>query len=292
MTTTLTPPSVLDGSLNGTVASPTPAPDAEITAQVMRITPQMAGELVKNRLPNRPVSKARVRTLIEDMRAGRWKLNAESIILDHDGRLLDGQHRLFACLESGITITALVAIGVAPDAAMSIDQGARKNGADMLAMAAIPQAQPLSAAAKWLWRYSHERMRQATVQLRNAEMPAFVQDHPGLEVSLEWGKAVRALLPQSCATMLHYLMSKKESELAKQYFLALAHGEALTRDHPAHVLREKFLKEKAATSHLAVVGKAALTAVAWNALRRDAHLAPGLVWKGIQDPKVPFPKIM
>jgi hypothetical protein len=92
--------------------------------------------------------------------------------------------------------------------------------------------------------------------------------------------------------MLHYVMSKKEPTLAQAYFLALAHGEELKRDHPAHVLREKFLKEKAATSHLNIVGKAALTAVGWNALRRDAHLAPGLVWKGIQDPKVPFPKIM
>ena len=279
-------------STNGAVVPPLPAPDAEITAELMSISPTMAADLLRNRLPNRPVSKARVRLMIEDLRAGRWKTNGESIILDQDLRLLDGQHRLRACQESGIAITALVVVGVAPSAMASIDQGRSKGGADILAMAAMPQAQQLSSAAKWLWRYTRERMRQAAVLLRNEELPVFVAEHPGLQASLEWGRAVRALLPQSCGAMLHYVMSKKDPTLAKQYFLALAHGEELKRAHPAHVLREKFLREKAATSHLAVVGKAALVVVAWNALRRDAHLAPGLVWRGIQDPKVPFPKIM
>src|SRR5262245_19389750 len=89
---------------NGT--APPPAPD--IAAQLMTITPQMAADLLKDRPPNRPISKARVRLMIEDMRAGRWVDNGEPLILTEDLRVLDGQHRLQAVMDSGCTITFLV----------------------------------------------------------------------------------------------------------------------------------------------------------------------------------------
>ena len=48
----------------------------------MHITPEMARDVLKNALPNRPISKARVRALIDDLRSGRWQINGESIVLD------------------------------------------------------------------------------------------------------------------------------------------------------------------------------------------------------------------
>src|SRR5512139_1601297 len=101
-------------AVNGVVRE---LPHDSITAQLMKVTPAMAAELLKNRPANRPISKVRVRLMIEDMRAGRWVDNGSSIVVTDDLQLLDGQHRLQAVMDSGCTITFLVACGV-PQTAM------------------------------------------------------------------------------------------------------------------------------------------------------------------------------
>lgn len=275
-------------STNGVVTGHAP----DITAELMMITPQMAADLLKNRPANRPISKARVRALIEDLRAGRWQTNGESIILDAELRLLDGQHRLMAVAESGIAITALVVVGVAPAAMPSIDQGRSKGGADILAMAQMPHAQDLSSAAKWLWRYLNQRMRQTTVLLRNDQLPAFVEAHPGLPASLEWGRSLRALVPQGCASMLYHVMAQRDASLAKQFFHGLAQGQHLSAADPSWHVREKLLKASGPVSHAQVVERAALVVQAWGCVRKGLPWVPGRAWRGGQDKTIAFPDIV
>ena len=164
-------------AVNGTApASSCP----ELQAQLWHITPDVARELLKNARPNRALSKARVRALIDDIRAGRWRVNGESIILDQDLRMIDGQHRCAAIAEAGIAVDVLVVVGVSPDVAMSIDQGHTKVGGDMLHMAGLDQAQTLATVARWLFRYERNPMRAVTVPLRHDALPAYVQARPSL----------------------------------------------------------------------------------------------------------------
>lgn len=70
-------------------------------ASVMTVTPAMATEwITKNRSKNRKVSEATVLKYAEDMRSGRWVLNGETIIMDKAGNIIQGQHRLLACIEA------------------------------------------------------------------------------------------------------------------------------------------------------------------------------------------------
>src|SRR5262249_1380835 len=144
-------------ALNGTAPSamaPAPtAPVPDLTAQVWHLTPDVARELLRTAHANRPLVKAQVRQLIEDIRGGRWRLNGESLVLDADLRLLDGRHRCMAVAESGITVDALVAVGVDPQVMDSIDQGKSRSGAALLHVHQLPHADDLAPAARWLWRY-------------------------------------------------------------------------------------------------------------------------------------------
>ena len=112
-------------SSNGTVHHPAPVP-ADVSGEVMHISPDVARDLFHKRVPNRPISKARVRVMIDDMRSGRWVFNGEPLILSADLALLDGQHRCMALAEAGVTLPMMVISGVQPDTTtvMSIDQGA------------------------------------------------------------------------------------------------------------------------------------------------------------------------
>jgi len=277
-------------STNGTTAHTSQA--ADVRGELMVITPTMAGDLLKRKLPNRPLSKARVRVMIEDMRAGRWQTNGESIILTESLEVIDGQHRLQAVYESGVSITALVVVGIAPDVAMSIDQGRAKVGSDLLYMVGLEQAKELASTSRWLYRYERNQMRVQRSELRNGDLPAYVESRPSLPASLPWGRLLRDLLPQSCASMLHYVTSQKDAGLAKRFVDALAHGDALKRDHPAHVARERLLRDKSPKNHAGVLSRAALLVLAWNCVRLDRAMPGSLTWKGVSDVAAEFPEVM
>ena len=276
-------------STNGVVTPQT----SDITAELMVITPAMAADLLRNRPANRPVSKARVRELVEDLRSGRWTTNGESIIVDQDLELIDGQHRLLAVQESGIAITAMVVVGVDPAVMPTIDQGRARSGADALAASSVPRARDVAAVARWLWRVEHEHMRVQAVPLRNPELPTFVTAHPGLHAVLGWGSALQPILPASCGAAFYYLFSRRDAALAKEYYLALKSGEGLTAGHPALAVRNRALQERVkAVRHMVAVSRAALLVLGWNCLRAGKTCPQGLAWRGERDQDVPFPRLL
>ncbi|MDP2620568.1 MAG: hypothetical protein Q8P46_10395, partial [Hyphomicrobiales bacterium] len=68
-----------------------------------RITPELAREwLEKTNRKNRPLSELKWTAYAVDMLEGRWQYNGDAIRFGSDGVLLDGQHRLMACVEAGI----------------------------------------------------------------------------------------------------------------------------------------------------------------------------------------------
>jgi len=54
----------------------------------------------------RAPSRTHVLVLAEEMKAGVWvDTGSQGIVFDYYDRLIDGQHRLMAVIESGVTIT-------------------------------------------------------------------------------------------------------------------------------------------------------------------------------------------
>ena len=83
--------------------------------EVVRMTPDMARAILKNNPNNRNVKRDRVSLYASDMEKGRWQLNGESIVIDADGNLKDGQHRLMAVVKSQCTVPMIVVSGVDTD---------------------------------------------------------------------------------------------------------------------------------------------------------------------------------
>jgi hypothetical protein len=238
------------------------------------------------------VSRARVKSIARAIQAGRWRCNGEPLILDQDGRLLDGQHRLAAVIEANQAIDSFVMVGIDPAHFSTIDQGAKRTGGDVLAIEGHPQAKTLASALRWVWRYEFEAMRKATVTILDYELNEYLGEHPALPHSLQWGQQVRMLLPHGAATALHYLMSAKDVALAKSFFHGLAHGQNLTAADPVYHVRERFLKEKVQPHHMLIVGRMALLTLAWNCVRKQQPFPPSLLWRGLSDKTVAFPEIL
>lgn len=65
-----------------------------------------------------------------EMKAGAWRRTNQGIAFDRNGHLIDGQHRLWGCIDSHSEFTTLVTVGLDPDAAEYIDTGIPRSLAD------------------------------------------------------------------------------------------------------------------------------------------------------------------
>lgn len=101
---------------------------------VENITPTVAAEMLRNNTGNRKVNPSSVQILAAQMKENSWKLNGEPIIISDQGNLMDGQHRLLALINSGVTLSMLVVRGVKQDAFDTIDVGRNRSGSDLLSI--------------------------------------------------------------------------------------------------------------------------------------------------------------
>ena len=96
----------------------------KMTIKKERITPEIATQILATNIDrNRPVNVSRVGMYEHDMLTGKWVDNGETIKIDSEGRLVDGQHRLRAIERSGVPLWLWVARGVSPDAFETVDVG-------------------------------------------------------------------------------------------------------------------------------------------------------------------------
>ncbi len=87
------------------------------------ITPELAKKwLDKANTSNRKVRITHVDYLVRQIMIGNFILTGATIAFDVFGRLIDGQHRLWACVKSNIPITAFVVTGLSEKAYEATDQ--------------------------------------------------------------------------------------------------------------------------------------------------------------------------
>lgn len=118
---------------------------------VMLVTPAMAQDWLDNRnLHNRRKSNVTARKYVKAIRANRWKCTHEGIAFDRDGFLIDGQHRLMAIVQTGVSLKLFVipfVEGMDGDTFGVLNSGNRRQAAQMLH---FPGSAAAAAAAKIL----------------------------------------------------------------------------------------------------------------------------------------------
>lgn len=110
----------------------TPAVITSRGMSIVKMSPELATHLLEKNDDNRPISMQHVKMLAGAMKRGEWKLTHQPIAIAPSGRLLDGQHRLWAVVESGVTIDCVVIRDVPEDTFDCIDIGKRRSISDVL----------------------------------------------------------------------------------------------------------------------------------------------------------------
>jgi len=107
--------------------------------EMTKMTKEMGRELLAKNRHNRSTSLATVKVYLHSMNTGRWDWdNGETLKLDTDGNLIDGQHRLQAFINSDLQETNFLIIhGLDSNAMKTLDSGKKRSNTDFLKLEGI-----------------------------------------------------------------------------------------------------------------------------------------------------------
>jgi hypothetical protein len=132
-----------------------------ITTQVEAIGPALAQSYLDRSAGNRSLKAEKVQAYQRDMTAGNWQVNGEPIIFDANMTLIDGHHRLQACINAGVTFASVVTRGVAPESNLTIDMGTSRTAADAISFLGYKNASNIQTIARVLMSLESGRARSA-----------------------------------------------------------------------------------------------------------------------------------
>jgi len=188
------------------------------------ITPDRAFELLEHNTKNRNIRQSLIDRYAREMKAGRWRLNGETIIISDTGRILDGQHRLWAVIEADTPIQTAMAYDVDEDTFDTIDMGATRTAADVFKIGDVTDPALAQGTIKWLWRYTNSRIlaKQNCSPKKALELYA---ECPEIADSYPAGRSVNQFVPKNVGAALHYMFSLVDAPLADTFFKAMASGD-------------------------------------------------------------------
>ncbi len=241
-----------------------PHPDAVL------ITPDMAMDLLQHNTLNRPLSDGHVKRLANQIITGKWRFNGDTIKIADTKAVVDGQHRLWAIIESKIAVYSLIVFGVSEDAFSTVDT-LRKNrsGADILSRHGVSGPRNVIASAlSWLLRHQRgvlQEYRAPGNRIENRDIEEAYAAHPGIIKAVERCARLRRLCNISLMTFLFYLVSNRDPYLAESMVTILENPGNTGVDHP--FMRLRFYLTQDRTKDLDPVETIAVTIKALNAAK-------------------------
>lgn len=156
------------------------------TVQFEIITPIDANNLLARNKNNRPLDSRRVTRYCREIELGRWAINGDTIKVDTEGELLDGQHRLEALVRSGKPLECLLVRNLNKEVFSTIDVGKTRSGGDVLAILGFQYASHLSAAARHVFVFRNTPANAVDIAKTNGRVITstdvldIINNNPGL----------------------------------------------------------------------------------------------------------------
>ncbi len=266
-------------------------------AEFELIDPEKARTYLDKNIHNRSLDRRNLNKIIMDMERGNFKVTGESIKISKSGVMLDGQHRLWAILNTGLSVRMLVVTNLDDDVFKYMDTGRSRKASDVLAIEGIPHAAQTAATAKFIINFQRGQYIQVAQKhvgsskgsmLTNADVSAFVNENLNLlQDSLKYGyNKYNKLILGSILGGLHFIFDKISQAQADDFCHKVAEGTNLRKESPIFLLREKLRADLRATRKMSPLEKIALICKTWNFYRTNKTVAQ-LKWDSVREP---FPK--
>ncbi len=208
---------------------------------VERVTPAVAMEFLLANRNNRRVVTAYVDALARDMRAGRWALNPQPICFGWDGRLLNGQHRLLAVIQSGASIELPIMRGLPDTAFDTYDLQARQGPALADVLPGFGDGALVAAMANLLWRHECTPPGSRPLKASAAELRDVLAAHPRLVEMRTFARRMVEYGRPSVLGYAAYVVAREDPVLGAAFLQRLDGSVAEGMTHPVARLRRNLL---------------------------------------------------
>lgn len=250
---------------------------SEVFSENVHITPEIAKVLLARNPNNRKIKIRSLQPLKADIANGAWAFNGESIIISRDGLLNDGQHRLTACVETGVSIQSVVVFGVDREARTTTDQGGARGAGDYLSMRGMSEgANVVAAVSRLLWQFKKYGalfdQRNMARQPTKAEIVVVAEANPDIAKSLIAVRTKDAKLLNCSLSLLafmHFILSERDQDAAQTFMSRLIGGFGFEENSPINAARSKLMRDNRWTQ----VEKYEILVRAWNAYRAGRPLS-------------------
>lgn len=219
-----------------------------IETHVVTLNPEDCRWLLKNNSHNRHPARQTVQLYADQMKRGTWRLNGEPIIIADNGDVMDGQHRLLACIDADMSFETLIVYNIPRDTFDTIDTGRGRNGADVLTINGLsPETARICAAAAGLCivfiksgSIGQGSLNQYLItpskRARWVEMNQSIIDIA--EKIQSYGRSGRIMSAGELA-FLWFFMESKNKECTEKFFAGFLSGAYLGENDPRLAMRQK-----------------------------------------------------
>lgn len=235
------------------------------------IGPKKASELLKLNTFNRPISQKHVEFLAGSMSRGDWRITGDTIKVNGEV-LVDGQHRLYAIIKSGVAIQCYVVRGIASNAYDAIDIIKPRTVGDHFGRAKEEHYTTLASAARWINCYENEGNFRLVFTPAIADI--VVSKHKGVRAACDFVRQYRlkGMIGYGAAAGMLTIMSEKSQAEAEQFWTNICGGENLTKSMPEYVIRQRMIDNSREHRQVRPYVIYAMTIKAWNSIREKKPL--------------------
>lgn len=240
--------------------------------ELVSLTPELASEWLLSNTHNRNLRQRVILAYAADMAAGNWQWNGESIKFAEDGALLDGQHRLAAIVEAGVTIPMLVVRGLPSQTQDTVDGGAKRTFSDVLGLRGERSNSMLAAITRRVttWEMGARKVgTKVKYTPTTSQLLQTLEKYPDLrDIAVSVGGVARHCdIPGSILGLGWWLFGQLSSEDAEFFFARLGDGQGLVKGDPIYELRRTAENSKNVKGERSETFLTAVMIKAWNAYR-------------------------
>lgn len=235
--------------LEGNICALPSAGDSNISFEIREVTPDFAAMLLSKVDLTSDTDRRAVKGYADTMSARAWIYNAQPLVFDRDGALMDGVKRLMASVISGESFRTLIVHGVDHDTVHTIDQHRRRSYSGVLESRGIPFAGALIRTMSKLVRIQDGLFGKPARQISWVRYDQVLELNPHLHRAVEISEATRGCPLHSTARPIVAFMaiqSGYEKEVTA-FFKRMTDLEFFDPKDPAHVLALQLKRDRASS---------------------------------------------
>lgn len=214
------------------------------TVNIEYVDTDYARNLLKSNTINRPINQTNLKMLVSEMKNGNFVFNGDTITITSDGKIIDGQHRLLALIESGYSGNFIFVRGVAESAFSTKDNGKKRSIQDVLYISGEVNCSRLASALKAIisWEINKEFYSGESFSVES--FFTALENYPKVKYYVSWFSSGSSMLNKvgclsAMAGVCTIFNTKYSQEKIEEFLLQVGHGENIAKGMPAYAFRER-----------------------------------------------------